>query len=50
MAALIKALPFLALLCASCGGQDPAHTEYFPESNGNKPQIFEFGYVKVCDV
>lgn len=50
MNVLIKALSLLLLLCSGCGGQDPAYTEYFPAPDGDKPLMFEFGHVEVCEV
>ena len=39
----------LPLAFAGCFDSDPAHTEYFPEANGDKPDIFKVGVVQVCE-
>ncbi|WP_133001242.1 hypothetical protein [Luteimonas arsenica] len=38
-----------SLMLTGCFGADPEHTEYFPAANGNKPDIFELGFVQVCE-
>ena len=37
------------LALAGCVGSDPAHTEYFPEGDGDRPDIFKLGAVQVCE-
>ncbi|WP_456998683.1 hypothetical protein [Lysobacter sp. HA18] len=46
----LKALFVLfPLALAGCFDSDPAHTEYFPEADGNRPDIFKIGFVQVCE-
>lgn len=40
---------FFPLLLAGCLGSDPEHTAYEPQDNGDKPEIFELGFVQVCE-
>lgn len=42
---LLAMAPFIL---AGCFGSDPEHTEYFPEVDGDKPDLFEIGFVEVC--
>ncbi|BDU16667.1 hypothetical protein [Lysobacter auxotrophicus] len=43
---LTAALP---LMLTGCFGADPEHTPYYPQANGDKPEIFELGSVQVCE-
>ena len=49
MSRLIFSFALLSLSLAGCYGSDPKYTEYFPEANGDKPDIFEFSFVQVCE-
>jgi hypothetical protein len=35
-------------MLVGCFRSDPEHTAYEPQANGDKPEIFEFGFVQVC--
>lgn len=37
------------LMLTACFGSDPEHTPYYPQANGDKPEIFELGSVQVCE-
>jgi len=44
---LLTAVP--PLMLTACFGADPEHTPYYPQANGDKPEIFELGSVQVCE-
>ena len=49
MSRSVFATALLFPLLVGCFGADPAHTAHFPESDGNKPEVFELSSVQVCE-